>query len=82
MLYDYVRVNCSGKMSVYEGRDIEPARASQTPGTQNVLEYQLPTTQAAEVLGISERQVRRVLAAYRREGAAALVHGNRGRQPR
>ena len=48
----------------------------------SVLEYQLPTTQAAEVLGISERQVRRVLAAYRREGAAALVHGNRGRQPR
>ena len=47
-----------------------------------MLEYQLPTTQAAEVLGISERQVRRVLAAYRREGAAALVHGNRGRQPR
>ena len=25
MLYDNVRVNCSGKMSVYEGRDIEPA---------------------------------------------------------
>ena len=48
----------------------------------NVLEYQLPTTQATEVLGISERQIRRVLAAYRREGAAALVHGNRGRQPR
>ena len=48
----------------------------------SVLEYQLPTTQAAEVLGISERQVRRVLAAYRREGAAALVHGNRGRKPR
>ena len=46
-----------------------------------MLEYQLPTTQAAEVLGISERQVRRVLAAYRREGAAALVHGNRGRRP-
>ncbi|MCY4365164.1 MAG: ISNCY family transposase [Chloroflexi bacterium] len=48
----------------------------------SVLEYQLPTTQAAEVLGISERQVRRILAAYRREGAAALVHGNRGRQSR
>ena len=69
-------------MSLYEGRDIEPARASQTPGTQQRVEYQLPTTQAAEVLGISERQVRRVLAAYRREGAASLVHGNRGRQPR
>ena len=48
----------------------------------SVLEYQLPTAQAAEVLGISERQVRRVLAAYRREGVAALVHGNRGRKPR
>ena len=48
----------------------------------SVLEYQLPTAQAAEVLGISERQVRRILAAYRREGAAALVHGNRGRKPR
>ena len=47
-----------------------------------VLEYQLPTAQAAEVLGISERQVRRVLAAYRKEGAAAVVHGNRGRKPR
>lgn len=48
----------------------------------SVVEHQLPTNQAAEVLGISERQVRRVLAACRREGAAAPVHGNRGRQPR
>jgi len=37
--------------------------------------------QAAEVLGLSERQVRRILAAYRKEGAAALAHGNRGRTP-
>ena len=48
----------------------------------SVLEYQLPRTQAAEITGISERQLRRILAAYRREGAAALSHGNRGRQPR
>ena len=46
-----------------------------------VLEYQLPRIQAAEIMGTSERQLRRVLAAYRREGAAALSHGNRGRQP-
>ena len=45
------------------------------------MEYQLPRAQAAELLGISERQLRRVLAAYRKEGAAALVHGNRGRKP-
>jgi transposase len=40
--------------------------------------------QQAEVamsLGISERQVRRLLAAYRARGPAALVHGNRGRRP-
>ena len=48
----------------------------------SVLEYQLDWAQAAEIMGISERQFRRILAAYRREGAAALSHGNRGRQPR
>ena len=37
--------------------------------------------QAAEVLDLSLRHVRRILAAYRREGAAALAHGNRGRKP-
>ena len=36
---------------------------------------------AAELLDLSERQVWRILAAYRKEGAAALVHGNRGRRP-
>lgn len=38
--------------------------------------------QAAEVLGLSLRQVRRLVAAYRKEGAAGLAHGNRGRKPR
>ena len=37
--------------------------------------------QAAAVLGLSERQVRRILAAYRKAGAAAVAHGNRGRTP-
>ena len=36
---------------------------------------------AAEVLGLSLRHVRRILAAYKKEGAAALAHGNRGRKP-
>jgi len=35
--------------------------------------------QAAEILGLSLRHVRRLLAGYRHEGAAALAHGNRGR---
>src|SRR5260221_1187782 len=42
---------------------------------------QLTAAEAAEVLDLSERQVRRLLAAYRKEGAAALAHGNRGRKP-
>ena len=48
----------------------------------SVLEHQLPVAQAAELLGVSERHAWRILAAYRREGAAALAHGNRGRKPR
>jgi len=36
---------------------------------------------AAERLALSERQTKRLLAGFRREGVAALVHGNRGRQP-
>ncbi len=37
--------------------------------------------QAAKLVGLSLRQVRRLLAAYREEGAAALAHGNRSRRP-
>jgi transposase len=37
-------------------------------------------SQAAVVLGVSERQVWRIRAAYREEGAAGLIHGNRGRE--
>ena len=47
----------------------------------SVLEYQVPIVQAAEVLGVSSRHARRLLADYRKEGAAALAHGNRGRRP-
>ena len=47
----------------------------------SVLEYQLPIAQAAGIMGVSERHTKRLLAAYRRNGAAALAHGNRGRRP-
>jgi len=36
---------------------------------------------AAERLSLSARQTKRLLAGFRREGVAALAHGNRGRQP-
>ena len=37
--------------------------------------------QAATLMGVSTRHTRRILAAYRQEGAAAIAHGNRGRGP-
>ena len=47
----------------------------------SVLEYHLPIAQAAEIMGVSERHTKRLLAAYRKVGPAALAHWNRGRRP-
>ena len=47
----------------------------------SVPEYQLPIAQAAEIMGMSERHTRRLLAAYRKDGAPAVAHGNRGQKP-
>ena len=46
-----------------------------------VLEHHLAIGQAAEIMGVSERHAKRLLAAYRKDGPAALAHGNRGRRP-
>lgn len=46
-----------------------------------VLAGRLTGQEAADVLGLSLRQTRRLLADYRRRGAAGLMHGNRGREP-
>jgi len=41
----------------------------------------LGMAEAAGLIGVGERQVRRLLAAFQREGPRGLVHGNRGRAP-
>lgn len=46
-----------------------------------VAQGSLSAHEAAGLLGVSVRQVRRILAAYRTEGVAAIAHGNRGRAP-
>ena len=46
-----------------------------------LLEGLLTIGEAAEVLGLSARQVQRLKAGYRRAGPTALVHGNQGRLP-
>lgn len=44
-----------------------------------VREQRMKARQAAALLGLSLRHCRRLLAAFRRDGPAALAHGNRGR---
>jgi transposase len=42
---------------------------------------QLTVKEAAEALELSERQMWRIMAAYRERAAASVPHGNRGRTP-
>lgn len=46
-----------------------------------VLAGALSPADAAPLLGVSPRQARRLLAAYRTYGPRGIVHGNRGRKP-
>ena len=46
-----------------------------------VLEGRMGVGEAACVLGLSERHIWRILASYRKAGATALAHGNRGCRP-
>jgi transposase len=49
-----------------------------------VIDYEagkIRAQRAAELLGITKRQFRRLVAAYRQKGIAALAHGNRGKSP-
>ena len=47
----------------------------------SLLAEHMTPDQAATLMGVSARHTRRILAAYRDEGAAAVAHGHRGRRP-
>jgi transposase len=69
-------------MSVHERIDVDYQKEQRRLMVLNwVREGRLVGRQAAETLELSLRQVRRLLAGYRVEGARALAHGNRGRKP-
>lgn len=58
------------------------AKEQQRVKVLNLVERgELTGKQAATLMDLSLRQVRRLLAGYRREGVSALAHGNRGRPP-
>lgn len=46
-----------------------------------VLEKRIEVGEAAVIMNLSKRQAWRILAGYRKKGVAAVVHGNRGREP-
>ena len=46
----------------------------------SLLAEHMTMEQASTLMGVSTRHTRRILAAYRKDGAAALAHGHRGRR--
>ena len=46
-----------------------------------LLAEQITLDQAAELMAVSSRHARRMLAAYQDRGAASLAHGHRGHRP-
>ena len=46
-----------------------------------VMEGKVGVAKASGLMGVSQRHGWRLLAAYRKEGPAAVAHGNRGRKP-
>ena len=64
-----------------ERTDIDRERTNRLCILNSVLGKQCNAMEAAQLIGVSERHLWRLLAAYRKEGAAALAHGNRDRSP-
>jgi transposase len=48
---------------------------------KQIVDKQMTAPQAAELLDLSLRQVRRLVAKYRQQGAPGMAHGNRGKTP-
>ena len=64
-----------------EGLRLTAKEQRRTQVLNGVLEGEVTVGFAAGLMGVSERHAWRLLAAYRKEGAAAMAHGNRGRRP-
>ncbi len=60
---------------------VKQEREQRSVVLHEVAQGQVTAAGAAALLGLTVRQVRRLVKRYRQGGAAALTHGNRGRQP-
>lgn len=69
----------TGDSNAVATRDMSPKEVDRLHVIQRVLERQVTQVKAAELLGISSRQVARLCVAYRLGGAAGLISRKRGR---
>ena len=77
-----VPTNWLAIMSHHGECDIDPKRTKQTSGSQQPGRRAHDLGPGSRVDGSNfPRHTRRILAAYRERGAAALAHGHRGRRP-
>ena len=58
-----------------------PKEQTRVQVLNSLLAERITLDQAAMLMGVSARHTRRILAAYRERGAAAVAHGRRGRKP-
>ena len=61
-----------------ENVTLTPKEQSRLQVLNSLAAEHMTLDQAAELMGVTSR---RILAAYRERGAAALAHGHRGRRP-
>jgi len=61
---------------------LKPKEARRVHILEQLISGVLTIPQAAQLLGLSDRQVQRLKGGYIREGEASLIHNNRGRKPK
>ena len=64
-----------------ENVTLTPKEQTRLQVLNSLLAEHMTLDQAAELMGVSPRHTRRILADYRKNGAASLAHGHRGRKP-
>ena len=60
---------------------MNPKEQARLQVLNSLLAEHMTLDQAATLMSVSPRHARRILAAYREKGAAAVAHGHRGRKP-
>ena len=78
---EITRINHRSHIHAMENVTLTPKEQARLQVLNSLLAGHMTLDQAATLLGLSSRHTRRILSAYRRNGADALAHGLRGRKP-